>query len=164
MTKLYLVGHGIRGSEVLELLELLGGKNTQHITDFSPNLLYYVSEKTKRIEAAYDAVVSTPEGCDYTDLPSDVCVYTLEEFYQKYPYHIGDRVIVDTIDRMSTEEHLGTISKIMWTDHKGTVLYGVTFDYGFTLNYYVNEIRPYIGQDEIKPYTDEYEEDNSIFR
>ena len=100
---LAIVGHETRGSEVIELLEMLGGINGEYneetgktyntcdgryyankqYTDLT--MLYYISPQyNSRISVRFEGYYCK----DYFD------VYTLEEFMEKFPFKIGDYVRV----------------------------------------------------------------------
>jgi hypothetical protein len=91
MSILAIKGHVTRYKEVIELLEMLGGENKEGHNGNNPNVAYYISHK-KIIK------------CDYVPniYPSLYkCIdYTLEEFLEKFPYKIGDKVLItdDTND------------------------------------------------------------------
>lgn len=78
MPQLAIRGHATRGSEVIELLEMLGGKNIYKL-DGKKDLWYILSNST--IE--YATYLFQERG------------YTLEEFLEKFPYKVGDKVILD---------------------------------------------------------------------
>ena len=76
--KLAIKGHSTRGKEVIKLLEKLGGINDEgHIgTNTWKDEYYFLDNGYIR---AYD-------WCDGIK-------FTLEEFWEKYPFKIGDKVI-----------------------------------------------------------------------
>ena len=80
MAKLAIKGHKTRGKEVIELLEMLGGKNV-NLMGIDDDLVYYIR----------------PNG--YIDTWYAVSneayqIFTLEEFLEKFPYKIEDKVKV----------------------------------------------------------------------
>ena len=77
--RLAIKGHPTRGKEVIELLEMLGGKNPYNYRGNYEK--YYLVSQDNSIYLL-----------DY--LPKDVVAYTLEEFEELYPYKVGDKVIV----------------------------------------------------------------------
>lgn len=78
MTQLAIMGHKERGEEVIEILEMLGGRNTNGYNGYSELLYYYIDEDGS-IECDKDEEITFP------------CIYfTLEEFIEKYPYKVGD--------------------------------------------------------------------------
>lgn len=96
MVNLAIKGHPTRGKEVIQLLEMLGVKNLHDYTADCDGLCFYISKGTN---IYYDWVNSCCE---------DVIVYTLEEFEEKFPYKVEDKVaykfirnyIIDTIKSM----------------------------------------------------------------
>lgn len=79
MAQLAIKGHPTRGSEVIALLEMLEGSNKYLIYSTDCNLLYTIREVDNAIIATYpNSSISQ--------------IYTLEEFFAKYPYKVGDKV------------------------------------------------------------------------
>ena len=76
-------GHATRGREVIELLEMLGGKNIYKIDAIRDYYVYFIiDDKNKTISSLKLNQV----------LPDQFVIYTLEEFFEKYPYKVGDKV------------------------------------------------------------------------
>ena len=82
MANLAIKGHTTRGREVIEILEMLGGQ-TDWCTGTLSHCVYFIN-KANRI--------------DYTDIITDEAVFTLEEFLEKFPYKVGDRVKIPNCD------------------------------------------------------------------
>jgi len=80
MAQLAIKGHATRGSEVIALLEMLGGKNIYNLTG-SKNIWYILSNCT--IE--HSTYLFEEKG------------FTLEEFLKEFPYKVGDKVTLDKI-------------------------------------------------------------------
>lgn len=103
--KLAIRGHSTRGKEVIELLEMLDGDNLGYLDGKNPNMFYFIG-------GAYGNAI-----CAITDYDLyDVIVYTLEEFLEKFPFKVGDKVnqpcrgCVKTITSMEWNEYLDTVS------------------------------------------------------
>lgn len=79
MGNLAIKGHPTRGKEVIEILEMLGGINTYKINYTEKNLLYCLREGDNVIIATYPNTSITK-------------IFTIEEFLEKYPYKVGDKV------------------------------------------------------------------------
>ena len=80
MKHLAIKGHQTRGKEVIEILEMLGGKNTQRHDGNYVDYMYIINKPyNPEIECLY-AVSSVYK------------VFTLEEFLEKFPYKIWDKV------------------------------------------------------------------------
>lgn len=109
MSKLAIKGHITRGEEVIEILGMLGGSNAFNHTCDNANALYYIDEIYKNFIIC--AVAKT--GHDYR-------IFTLEEFREKFPYKIGDRV------RVPEYESEVRISKMYWDGNE--VQYEVVTD------------------------------------
>lgn len=76
-TNLAIKGHKTRGDEVIKLLEMLGGKNNRCLNGTATRLYYFIEN-------------NEIWGCEET--PCNYIIFTLEEFLEKYPYKIGDKV------------------------------------------------------------------------
>lgn len=104
--KLAIKGHVSRGKEVIELFKMMGGCECGYC-GVGTGVYYYISQ-FGNIEAS-----SEPYEFD------TYIVYTLEEFLEKYPFKVGDKVFLyDNI----TE---GCVTGMEWDENKGTVKYCV---------------------------------------
>ncbi len=79
MANLAIKGHPTRGKEVIEILKMLGGKNDNHCTGGFIYRIYFINDYW-HIESC-----NTIHHLDYIQL-------TLEEFLEKFPYKVGDKV------------------------------------------------------------------------
>lgn len=127
MKKLAIKGHRTRGREVIEILEMLGGNNTAQCWGIFPNRIYviYDSGNIGDIDSMYE------HSPDYQ-------VYTLEQFLEKFPYRVGDKVTVKDDDRKYY-----FISKMTWN---GTLMRYDAFQPGHTnylYNYEAEKLQPY---------------------
>ena len=78
--KIAIKGHPTRGKEVIQILESLGGINTEVFTG-TYKTFYYIDDKNKI-------------GNDHKqNFPPTYKLYTLEEFEKEYPFKIGDEVM-----------------------------------------------------------------------
>jgi hypothetical protein len=118
MTKLAIKGHQTRGNEVIELLEMLGGSNPHNYSADCESLCFHIGENTNSIY--YDWV----RDC-YED--GNTLVFTLEEFLEKYPYKIGNKV--DYIKYDDNEFSVYEIIGMVWT---GTTIEYTLDSFGFT--------------------------------
>lgn len=100
-------GHRTRGSEIIELLEMLGGTNNWPYSKYfgnEPTLVYYINDH---------GYISADEIND----SSRCTIYTLEEFLEKYPYKVGDKV--------PHSRGIGIITSMHWDDMNSEVQYNV---------------------------------------
>ena len=105
--KLAIKGHPTRSKEVIELLEMMGGKDSNDFTCSNPNRFYSVLND----HTCWDYI-----GFEEID---KYIIFTLEEFLEKYPFKVGDKVFLyDNI----TE---GCVTGMKWDEDKGTVKYCV---------------------------------------
>ena len=81
MTRLAINGHPTRGKEVIEILEMLGGKNNGY--NGCDQLFYYYIDNN-------DNIIGTTK----LHIGKSFKIFALEEFLEKFPYKIGDRVRV----------------------------------------------------------------------
>ena len=126
MKKLAIKGHETRGREVIEILEMLGGNNTAQCWGVLPNRIYII----------YDS--GNIGDIDSIEHSPDYQVYTLEQFLEKFPYRVGDKVTVKDDDRKYY-----FISKMTWN---GTLMRYDAFQPGHTnylYNYEAEKLQPY---------------------
>ena len=75
--KLAIRGHSTRGKEVIELLEMMGGKNIEGYIGIDGDEFYTIEDG--QIIQSYDW--------------NDCLILSLEEFLKKYPFKTGDKVM-----------------------------------------------------------------------
>ena len=86
MKMLAIKGHKTRGKEVIEMLEMLGGSNIHNLSG-NKSFAYYVNANENIIR-----------GIDFLFGYDDMKFFTLEEFLEKYPFKVGDRVRIPEYD------------------------------------------------------------------
>ena len=79
MAQLAIKGHKTRGKKVIQLLEMLGGKNIHNYVGTS-NECYVIDDNTI---CTINPSVAKLDNC---------VIFTLEEFLEKFPYKVGDKV------------------------------------------------------------------------
>ena len=82
MKQLAIKGHATRGKEVIKILEMLGGKNH----------FYYDGIYNKLIYTIGSALELDVLNINSTSVKNGYIVFTLEEFLEKFPYKVGDKV------------------------------------------------------------------------
>lgn len=82
MAELVIAGHKTRGKEVIEILEMLGGNNPDKLIANFDYLGYFIGKETRNIYLFH------LQGFD----SKNVIIFTLEEFLEKFPYKVGDKV------------------------------------------------------------------------
>ena len=80
--KLAIKGHVTRGKEVIQLLEMLGGKSKGNLNGYNDDLYYYIA--TNGLIYGSDI--------EYEELCCKYTLFTLEEFENKFPYKVEERV------------------------------------------------------------------------
>ena len=84
--KLAIQGHPFRGKEVIQILESLGGKNTEKL-EGTYTTFYYIDDKGEI-------------GDNHKqNFPSTYKLYTLDEFESEFPFRIGDIVALNGINK-----------------------------------------------------------------
>lgn len=82
MAQLAIKGHETRGKEVIEILEMLGGKNSTKYFGDDDDAIYSIEGQ--------EIVIYELE---WVKIDAFI-VFTLEEFLEKFPYKVGDKVKV----------------------------------------------------------------------
>lgn len=95
MKQLAIKGHPTRGKEVIEILEMLGGKNKYSHKGVDEHYIYYINDIGNICRILEE------------HLSSDDILFTLEEFLKKYPYKVGDKVLID-------KTYFRTVTKMQW--------------------------------------------------
>lgn len=121
MVQLAIKGHPTRGKEVIQLLEMLGGKNIHNYVGTS-NECYAIDDN--KICTIYTSVAKI-----------DNCViFTLEEFEKLYPYKVGDDVITKS-------NNVYKIKEMMWNNKE--IVYALTNGECTICWYNTAELQPY---------------------
>ena len=103
--KLAIKGHLERGKEVIEILEMLGGINKLALNGIQIDSYYYINNIDSKIHLGFSIY------------PYDYIIYTLEEFLEKFPYKIGDKVLYKIYGIYSK------IKSMLWNVEKEQVFY-----------------------------------------
>ena len=80
MTQLAIKGHARLGEEIIKILSMLGGNNAFGHYGDNPSYMYYVDKSYK------NHII-----CSRTN-ENNTIIFTLEEFIEKFPYKVGDKV------------------------------------------------------------------------
>lgn len=108
MSELAILGHPTRGSEVIKILEMLGGNNQNNVYSGKDTFHYYFIDN----ETGYIKTKLYTDDC-WTKLTYNI--FTLEEFLEKFPYKVGDKVIY--------EDKVREVTKMVWEEQTNTVAY-----------------------------------------
>ena len=135
--KLAIKGHSTRGKEVIELLKMLGGENKFDRDGQAIMYSYYVSGNT-----ILNDRLSIIEDDDFV-------IFNLEEFLEKYPFKVGDKVVYTKFGD-NCDGYPVTIESMKWT--------------GTTIEYTFNDCVTCLAKD-LKMWNEEHDmdEDDSIF-
>jgi hypothetical protein len=140
---LAISGHPTRSKEVVELLRMLGGKDSNDHKCSNPNRFYQVLNG--HICWGY---IGLEEFVEYD-------IFTLEEFLDKYPFKVGDKVF-DIADG-----NPGMIGSMKWDEDVSDMKYHVFFDNG-DMGWYTNDTIGFLKKDENLEET-QSSHDKSIF-
>ena len=119
--KLAIKGHPTRGKEVIELLEMMGGKNTYGYNGDMESLYFSIYN---------DSIIY---GSDRSFLNDIYVFFTLEEFLEKYPFKVGDKVI-DEADGCP-----GVVCEMKWDEGLSDMKYCVAFGNGIDFGWFAND-------------------------
>ena len=125
MSKLAIKGHPTRGKEVIELLEMLGGKNDRMAFGNNAETNYFIDKENK---IDYDSTLE--EDNNYT-------IFTIKQFEEKFHYKVGDKVRYNT-----KNGNIGDIISMAWDEKTKSVIYTVAFSCGYK-ELTFNDIIPY---------------------
>lgn len=126
MAKLAIKGHPTRGKEVIKILEMLGGTNVYHHMGGDNCVGYTVEENEIR-------------NIHYIFGDEDFIFLSIEEFLEKYPYKVGDKV------RLPDYESEVKIEGMKWDG------YGIVYDV-YTDDY------EWFSVEELNAYNEPYKE------
>lgn len=116
--KLAIQGHPTRGNEVIDLLVMMGGVNRWKASGNIEKVYYSISN---------GVILYGPQ------IVKDTVIYTLEEFLEKYPFKIGDKVI-DEADGCP-----GVVSEMKWDEDVSDMKYFVAFGNSIDFGWYAND-------------------------
>ena len=122
MKILAIKGDAERGNEVITLLKMLGGRNIGNYHGISINSVYFID--------TYTNICSI--DIDVTSVANNYTIFTLDEFYTKYPYKVGDQVIINGYD------YLLLIVDMKWEDN--TIKYLVSDDNSIVVWYTTEQL------------------------
>lgn len=136
--RLAIKGHPTRGSEVIKILEMLGGINHGFYKGDGQSCLYYIDNKDIK-------------GSDYLEF-DEFIVFTLEEFLEKYPFKVCDKVICKNLLALDS---IYVVKKIIWDNNQIKYIIHNTYcdKYNFTVFIVTAE--------DLQPYTEEIYMDNT---
>ena len=122
--KLAIIGHSTRGEEVFELLEMLGGNiNKKKLSSaiigdiLNPRVYFFDPDSSDNRIVWYYLL-----GLEADGRASEMKIFTLEEFLEKYPFKVGDKVVYTKFGD-NCNDYPVTIESMEWT--------GTTIEYTF---------------------------------
>lgn len=121
MAILAIRGHETRSEEVIKILEMLGGNNKCGHSACFDNLYYFLDKSSNKIDYDWVKFLST-----------DTLIFTLEEFLEKFPYKVGDKVSSKCLKNYE-------VSKMEWESVNNRVIYKLQ-GMGW---YSADELQPY---------------------
>ena len=123
MARLAIQGHATRGTEVIELMEILGGIQAAPMMGKNTNHWYYLNPIGIIVYS-----IGKPIGDDYS-------FYTLEDFLEKYPYKVGNKVVTNDCD-------VCKIHSMYWDRGLNRISYTLETPIGLSKGWGVNELQP----------------------
>ena len=145
---LAILGHPTRGREVIEILERLGGHNYSSGLLGKAKFYYYIGN--------YNSISYISKE----KLSDSFITFTLEEFLAKFPYKVGDKVLINA------GEDICTIKSMTWDKKNGRVAYRIGEINGILENedfWFANEMGLYLEQKE-ETVVDTIKESNDRYR
>lgn len=142
--ELGITGHLTRGNEVIEILEMLGGKNSCRLNGNQHNYFYYIGDKTIYDKIIYNSYIGPDEINGYK-------ILSLDDFLKEFPYKVGDKVKV-----WVNHEHFGgtraeleeaEIYSMRWNAGRCEVAYRMKVQTG---EFYIHEIKGKANDEEQK--------------
>lgn len=119
--RLAIKGHLTRGNEVIEMMQMMGGSNIHKHTGNNKETFYYIDDRNDI-------------DCDWTLWNNNrYTVFTLEEFLEKYPFKIDDKVF-DKADGCP-----GVVCEMKWDEYLSDMKYCVAFGNGVDFGWYAND-------------------------
>ena len=104
MANLAIKGHPTRGKEIIEILEMLGGKNLNNL-DGASNMYYFMGLIVPKILAVGKLELDKSH--------EQFTYFTLEEFLEKFPYKVADKVFFGDINYIVWE-----IESMQWMSNE----------------------------------------------
>ena len=136
--KLAIKGHLTRGKEVIEILEMLGGKNDLRCGGNLKDNIYSINEQGIIDWTPIDWNISYPDS-------HLVVIFTLEKFLEEFPYKVGDKVLINA------GQDICTIKSMIWDKKNGRVAYRIGKINGILENnnfWFANDMERYLEQKE----------------
>lgn len=129
MAQLTIKGHPTRGNEVIALLEMLGGINEQECDGTNSHLWYSIDGLNEITFFTHTFNLNNHE------------FFTLEEFLERFPYKVGDKVYY--------YNKVYDVIEMRWNSILNTISYGV----------YNGKVKNLAIVEELKPYEIEVSEE-----
>jgi hypothetical protein len=145
MAELAIAGHETRGKEVIDILEMLGGKihRDRFYSNNANNICsWYYIDKDGYIEHAHQT--------SFNDITNSMgtTFFTLEGFLEKYPYKVGDKALIN----YDMKENVYTIKSMVWNTFFKCVTYRLeTIDFYGIVDYhdcFADDMKRYLEQKE----------------
>lgn len=130
MGQLAIKGHETRGKEIIEIFKMIGAKEKHFFDGDSPGYYYIDGDNNISYKLEHE-------------LHPSIIPYSLAEFLEKFPYKVGDKVIIN-----GRKDYAYTISEMNWDGER--IVYKIKDRDGNIDNsvWWGNELLPY--QKEVK--------------
>lgn len=138
---LAIKGHYTRGEEVIKILEMLGGINVDNLDGNATHYYYTIMNDKKIIGAAFYL----------KDLDDKFYILSLEEFLEKFPYKVGDKVQFKGVTSLGP---VYEIEQMKWEDNQ--VKYIIC-------DLYWKNIKCTATTENLQPYKEETMEEEGVY-
>ena len=142
--KLAIKSHPTRGKEDIELLKIMGGCESGYCGG-GMGFYYYISQ-SGNIEGS-----SEPYEFD------TYIVYTLEDFLEKYPFKVGDKIIA------KADGCPGVVCEMKWDEDVSDMKYCVAFGNGIDFGWFANDSIEFCKENENLAETPVRDRDDILF-
>lgn len=133
--KLAIKGHPTRGNEVIEILKMMGGEAIR--AKGNDETAIYVIPVNGIIDVRYT----------YEKRIDNYAIFTLEEFWKKYPFKVGDKVIDSKTGKIAE------VYKIHWSENNSCVYYDIKYSNNHGRQRRVMELQSYKEETNLKENT-----------
>jgi hypothetical protein len=140
--ELGIKGNETHGDEIIKILEMLGGKNRHEMRgSIYNNYFYYIDDEYKDISYSYIG----------SDKINRYKIFSLDEFLEKFPYKVGDKVNVwvnhEHFSGPRAELEVAEIKSMRWNSARCEIAYRLKNISG---EFYKNDIKGKV-EEENKP-------------
>ena len=122
MADLAILAHPTEGNKIIEIFEALGGINGDGYEGDWEGMYYLLEDMPIKL---HSRTISTYKSIEFhsafalSNLKENYAFFTLEEFFEKFPYKIGDKVIP------IHDGSIWEVSGLKWDSETNTIKYTI---------------------------------------